>query len=110
MNKELMISKNSIKDKIHNIRGVRVMIDSDLAVLYEVPTKALNQTVKRNIERFPSDFMFQLTDGESKNLICIKKITPHFSAELFWHPKNPPVKSSRSVKLHTRENHGFSVS
>jgi hypothetical protein len=42
------------------IRGQKVMLDADLAVLYEVETKVLNQTVKRNIERFPEDFMFQL--------------------------------------------------
>jgi len=69
MNNELMISKNSIKDKIHTIRGLKVMLDSDLAVLYEVLTKVLNQAVKRNIERFPKDFMFQLTESEKNELV-----------------------------------------
>ncbi len=50
------------------IRGHRVMLDADLAMLYEVPTKALVQAVKRNIERFPSDFMFQLTPEEFAGL------------------------------------------
>ena len=50
--------------KIHEIRGHKVMLDFDLAALYGVETRALNQAVKRNIERFPEDFMFQLTKGE----------------------------------------------
>ncbi len=54
----------SIQNKIYEIRGERVMLDFDLAELYEVPTKALNQAVKRNIKRFPKDFMFRLTMGE----------------------------------------------
>jgi len=57
-----------IKKKIYYIRGQKVMLDSDLAVLYEVETFNLNKAVKRNIERFPVDFMFQLTKDEWKNL------------------------------------------
>ena len=53
-----------IQSKIHEIRGQRVMLDYDLAALYGVETRVLNQAVKRNIERFPEDFMFQLTKGE----------------------------------------------
>lgn len=56
----------SIQNRIHEIRGERVMLDFDLASLYEVSTKALNQAVKRNIKRFPSDFMFRLTASEWK--------------------------------------------
>ena len=52
---------------IYEIRGQKVMLDSDLAQLYEVELRALNQAVKRNIERFPADFMFQLTAEEWKN-------------------------------------------
>ena len=55
---------DSIESKIFNIRGKQVMLDRDLAVLYGVETKALNQAVKRNLERFPEDFMFQLTHDE----------------------------------------------
>ena len=55
---------DSIESKIFNIRGKQVMLDRDLAVLYGVETKALNQAVKRNLERFPEDFMFQLTENE----------------------------------------------
>lgn len=54
----------TIRSRIHEIRGARVMLDFDLAKMYGVETKALNQAVKRNIERFPEDFMFQLTKGE----------------------------------------------
>jgi len=54
----------SIQNRIYEIRGERVMLDFDLAVLYEVPTKVLNQAVKRNITRFPKDFMFRLTLSE----------------------------------------------
>ncbi|MFN7948190.1 MAG: ORF6N domain-containing protein [Blastocatellia bacterium] len=53
---------------MHLIRGQKVMLDSDLAELYEVETKVLNQAVKRNLERFPEDFMFQLTTEEAGNL------------------------------------------
>jgi hypothetical protein len=49
---------------VHVIRSEKVLLDGDLAVLYDVPTKALNQAVKRNAERFPADFMFQLTPDE----------------------------------------------
>lgn len=54
----------SIEAQIVLLRGHKVLIDSDLAALYEVPTKVLVQAVKRNAERFPGDFMFQLTDEE----------------------------------------------
>lgn len=53
-----------IQSKIYEIRGQRVMLDRDLAELYQVETRVLNQAVKRNIERFPEDFMFQLTKEE----------------------------------------------
>ena len=53
-----------IQSKIYEIRGCRVMLDSALAAIYQVETKALKQAVKRNIERFPEDFMFELTKEE----------------------------------------------
>jgi hypothetical protein len=55
------VSLSKIESMIYVIRGHKVMLDSDLAELYEVETKALNQAVKRNSDRFPEDFMFQLT-------------------------------------------------
>jgi hypothetical protein len=57
-----------IERKIYLIRGHKVMIDRDLADLYEVPTSRLNERVKRNITRFPADFMFQLSHEEAENL------------------------------------------
>ena len=54
----------SIQNRIYELRGERVMLDFDLAALYEVETRILNQAVKRNIKRFPKDFMFQLTRKE----------------------------------------------
>jgi len=56
----------AIQQKIYEVRGVKVMIDRDLAELYGVETRTLNQAVKRNAERFPEDFMFQLTDDEMR--------------------------------------------
>jgi hypothetical protein len=53
-----------IQSRIYELRGQRVMLDFDLAELYEVETRVLNQAVKRNIERFPADFMFQLDKHE----------------------------------------------
>ena len=59
----------NIQDMIFEIRGQRVMIDRDLAYLYRVPTKALNQAVKHNMRRFPEDFMFRLSDEETIELV-----------------------------------------
>ena len=69
MNEREIISIEPIESKILLIRGQKVMIDRDLAELYGVPTKVLNQAVKRNIKRFPSDFMFLLTKDEKNELV-----------------------------------------
>src|SRR5204862_7351022 len=58
----------SIQNRIYEIRGERVMLDFDLAALYEVETRVLNQAVKRNNKRFPEDFMFQLTKEEFETI------------------------------------------
>lgn len=60
----------SIENRILFIRGQKVMIDADLAELYGVPTKRLNEQVKRNQERFPTDFMFQLTAPEKQEVVA----------------------------------------
>ena len=65
----LVLNETNIKNMIFTIRDKQVMIDKDLAVLYGVSTKALNQAVKRNIDRFPDDFRFQLTDEEKNELV-----------------------------------------
>lgn len=59
-----------IKDKIYSVRGAQVMLDRDLAELYGVETKYLKRQVKRNIIRFPDDFMFQINEKELENLRC----------------------------------------
>ncbi len=64
------ITVEMITTKILSIRGKRVMLDRDLAKLYEVDTSQLIRQVKRNIDRFPEDFMFQLTKEEFQNLMC----------------------------------------
>ncbi len=68
MNDEIIIKANAdievIKHRIYEVRGLRVMLDRDLAELYNVETRALNQAVRRNIDRFPEDFMFVMTDDE----------------------------------------------
>ena len=65
---ETLIPQPVIENKIFFLRGKKIMLDRDLAELYQVETKILNQAVRRNKERFPSDFMFQLTWEEAKNL------------------------------------------
>ena len=64
-----LIVQGEISDRIFTIRNIQVMIDRDLAELYQVSTKVLNQAVKRNIKRFPSDFMFQLSEKEKSELV-----------------------------------------
>lgn len=59
-----------IQSKIYEIRGCKVMLDFDLAMLYEVETRRLKEQVKRNIDRFPYDFMFQLSKSEWSELIA----------------------------------------
>ena len=64
MDQNVIVSEESIQNKIYTIRGMQVMLDRDLAQLYQVETRALKQAVKRNMGRFPEDFMFELTDNE----------------------------------------------
>lgn len=71
-NKEdkIMLAEEIIMSKILNIRGQRVIIDRDLSELYDVPTKRLNEQVKRNIKRFPEHFMFELTKEEKDEVVA----------------------------------------
>ena len=66
---ENALERVAIESLIYEIRGQKVMLDRDLARLYGVETKVLNQAVKRNIKRFPEDFMFQLNNEEFTNLM-----------------------------------------
>ena len=64
----MAISMERVENRILSLRGHRVMLDADLAELYGVPTKRLNEAVRRNAARFPEDFMFRLTAGEEETL------------------------------------------
>jgi ribosomal protein L23 len=79
-----LIPDELVMTKILVIRGKKVMIDRDLAELYGVTTKSLNQQVKRNLKRFPADFMFQLTEEEKKEVVtnCDHLISLKFSPQL----------------------------
>lgn len=67
---DALVPIEGIKELIFTVRGVQVMLDRDLARLYQVQTKVLNQAVKRNIQRFPERFMFQLTENEAETILC----------------------------------------
>ena len=69
MSTVLIPNQNELQTKIHTFRGVQVMLDRDLAVLYQVETRALKQAVRRNSKRFPEDFMFALDDAEIERLV-----------------------------------------
>ena len=64
-----LIPNELIESKVYVFRGKKVMVDRDLASLYGVETRVLNQSVRRNTKRFPDDFMFQLTEGEMENWV-----------------------------------------
>lgn len=68
MDEKEIIPKDVIENKIKMIRGLKVMLDADLAILYGIETKFLIRAVKRNLQRFPTDFMFQLDSAEFKEL------------------------------------------
>ncbi len=86
-----LVSVENIQKKIYTVRGLQVMLDEDLAALYAVDIKALNQAVKRNIERFPESFMFQLSGEEFKSL-----------NRLFGPLKNEDSLRSQIVTLNSR--------
>ena len=80
MENEILIQKTEqLKDKIYEIRGIQVMLDSDLAEIYGYSTKAFNQQVKNNIEKFDEDFMFQLTKEET-DFLRSKFLTANISS------------------------------
>ena len=81
MSAEILIPEEIITSKIFYIRNQKVMLDSDLAELYQVETKQLKRQVRRNIDRFPSDFMFELSSQEFENL------RSHFGTSKWEEPK-----------------------
>jgi len=100
--------QKTIENKILLIRGKKVMLDRDLALLYEVPTKALNQAVKRNIERFPDIFMFQLSKKEYDSLrsqfVTLKrgqhrKYLPYVFTEQGVAMLSSVLKSKRAIQV-----------
>jgi len=102
-----------ITDKIFEIRGHKVMIDRDLAELYQVSTKVLNQAVKRNPSRFPHDFMFQLNKNERNELVTncdrltkIKhsSVLPHVFTESGVAMLSSVLNSERAVSVNIQES------
>ena len=67
-NEIMIVDERSLRDKIYVIRGQQVMLDFDLAEIYGYTTKVFNQQIKRNADRFPEDFMFQLTGTRFRNV------------------------------------------
>jgi len=94
MNTALILIEK-IKSKIYLIRGKKVMFDSDLAELYGVETRILKQAVKRNIKRFPDDFMFQLTKAERDEVITICDNLK----KLKYYPSLPHVFTEQGVSM-----------
>ena len=72
---DIKLTEESINSLIYEIRGQKVMLDFDLARIYGYSTKAFNQQVRNNIEKFDDDFMFQLTGDEAKTILMSKKLT-----------------------------------
>ena len=91
MEKEILLANKSMQDIIYDIRGVKVMLDYDLAAIYGVETRTLNQAVKRNMERFPQDFMFKLTEEEWFALV--QKISMS-SQIVMTYPEKRPKKAT----------------
>lgn len=77
-------SLENIKNLIYTIRGKQVILDSDVAMLYQCETKYVNRVVKRNIERFPEEFCFQLEKNEFQNLRCQFVTSSLKKTKLWW--------------------------
>jgi hypothetical protein len=97
-----------IEPRIYEVRGHKVIIDSDLAKIYEVTTGNLNRTVRRNPERFPSDFMFRLTKEETNSLLLRGRHTPpNAFTELGVAMLSSVLKSARAVQMSVQIMHTF---
>lgn len=102
MNHEQMLISGAISTKIFWLRDVNVMLDYDLADLYEVETKRINEQVKRNLNRFPSDFMFQITEDEAE-------ILKSQNATSSWGGRRTLPDAPSSAPLRHRGNRGLSA-
>ena len=87
-----LIDENMLKSRIYTIRGLKVMLDADLAEIYGYSTKAFNQQVKNNIEKFDEDFRFQLSNSEIEEL-SRSKIAPQVGAVLGMHLMHLPSRA-----------------
>ena len=106
---ELIVPVERVENRIYFIRGEKVMLDVDLAELYQVETRVLNQAVRRNQERFPVDFMFQLTEVEADNLRSQfvtsssgyggRRYRPYAFTELGVAMLSAVLKSQRAVQM-----------
>jgi hypothetical protein len=76
MSKAVIRNTDTIENKIHTVRGQQIMLDRDLATLYQTDTRTLKQSVKRNIDKFPSDFMFKLEEEDIESLVS-QFVIPH---------------------------------
>jgi ORF6N domain len=105
------MEKQIIRDKIYDIRGQKVMLDFDLAALYGVETKVFNQAVKRNINRFPEDFMFQLTleEWNSSQIVMTSDAEAEVIDNQQFERRSQFVTSSEGEKATTEkaDNHTF---
>lgn len=97
-NSKVVLAPTKLASLVHNLRNEKVLLDSDLAELYGLETRSLNQAVKRNLERFPEDFMFQLTDEEFEPLLVI----PIWKIKWARRPQKTPIRLYR-----TRSRHAF---
>lgn len=105
---ELVVHHSDSEKRIFTIRGVQVVLDKDLADFYQVPTSRLNEQVKRNIARFPSDFMFQLNEDEWENLLSQNAIAswggrrtlPYVFSEQGVAGLSEILKSDMAVQVH----------
>ena len=105
-----------IEQRIYLVQGEKVMLSTDLAHLYQVPPRALVQAVKRNIDRFPGDFMFQLTRGEFKNLKShivtsswgdFRRAAPYAFTEQGVAMLSSVLKSKRAVQVNQEQFQGI---
>jgi hypothetical protein len=119
MARTVLVKRERIEQRVLRLRGQNVMLDEDLAALYDVSAKALNQAVKRNHERFPSDFMFRLTAQETRNLRSQivtssfrhggRRYAPYAFTELGVAMLSSVLRSARAVRVNIEVMRTFVV-